>query len=603
MFFSLRSRLIVLITLLLTVQLATIVIVINQEAKQTIGASIEQSVEQTMIQYTSYVQSITTQIDDVAHQILSNDVTQEWVNTRMNNALPQGEKLLMDAEMKRYISSVALNHSVIVSISIYDDKGSVLGIGDHTYMEKDYFRSDWYRNAEDNQGWSISHLDPLQPRYLQNEPVNSYVFPLVNLQTFTRIGVIKINFKTSLLEQPLQKIAIGDKGMAFLMNRKGEQLFMHKDETLISEISKKIASNLDRTATTSNQVMRDTIYEMGDGKTLFYLPLDQTNWVLVSAVSDKDLFERLTRLQWFLFLLVAVLLVVFIALASWLASGIARPLSRLAAAMKYVESGDFDAVHFALSKVKRSRSEIGYVTNVFDRMQRRIKHLIKTEYQANLHRRDAQYKALLMQINPHFLYNTLEVISSLAAQGEKDRVIDVTESLGSMLRSSLKLNSELITLKDELEQAKHYLNIISIRFGDRITLELDEDRAVLDGKTIKFILQPLIENAMKYTMDYKETGRIFLSIGKRESKIKISIEDNGIGMSSETIQSILYDNEMKESPDLLSSVGKRIGLGNVLARCRLYYGETFEVDIQSTPNLGTSISLYFPYVTKDDSNV
>jgi two-component system sensor histidine kinase YesM len=227
-------------------------------------------------------------------------------------------------------------------------------------------------------------------------------------------------------------------------------------------------------------------------------------------------------------------------------------------------------------------------------MVRKLKHLIETEFQANLQRRDAEYKALLMQINPHFLYNTLEVMSSLAVQKRSEGVVEVAEALGMMLRYSMKIDNDLVMMKQELQYIRYYISILQIRFGASLQIDIQDDPSIHEVLIIKFILQPIVENAVKYSRGHAEPAIVKLVVKKHGDQLEIIVEDNGIGMSELQIASILELPSSQTFVNVLTTDGKSIGLRNVLARCRLYYGGRFDIEIDSTVGSGTRLIFHLP---------
>ncbi|UUZ97340.1 histidine kinase [Paenibacillus sp. P25] len=229
-------------------------------------------------------------------------------------------------------------------------------------------------------------------------------------------------------------------------------------------------------------------------------------------------------------------------------------------------------------------------------MTHRLRHLIETEFETNLRRRNAEYKALLLQINPHFYNNTLEIISGLAAMKREDLVMDATEALAQMMRYSLNLNSDLVRVSEEMDYIRDYLFILRLRHEDRLSVTVEED-AEARGLTIaKFILQPLVENAVKYSLEKEGTAWIGIAARIRDGRLLLSVRDNGIGMDPVLVRDLLDGSRKGDSASVLSSEGQSIGLRNVLSRCRLMYGERFDLDIHSRLGEGTTIELYLPVV-------
>jgi two-component system sensor histidine kinase YesM len=241
--------------------------------------------------------------------------------------------------------------------------------------------------------------------------------------------------------------------------------------------------------------------------------------------------------------------------------------------------------------IKSYNDEVGYAIKVFDHTIDKLNFLIRTEYEANIRRKDAEYKALLLQINPHFLNNTLEIIGGLAAQGKNKEVMNVSIYLGRMMRYSLNTQSDVVRLGEEIAYIRNFTDILKLRYEDAICIEIEEDQESQSLPIIKFIIQPLVENAVKYSFIKKQFAELKIKTEKSGDAIFIIVEDNGIGMSEDVISDLLDTEINNESSNVLESKGSSIGLKNVLGRLMLYYGKNFSYDIQSEKDKGTRITL------------
>src|SRR4051794_20896265 len=200
MFFSLKSRLLLTILLLVILPFVAMVIIISEGAKQIIGKSIEDSTVQIMDQNAAFVNTLTTQIQDVANQVLSNKLTQDWITSRLDDAATGEQKYVLNADMRTFLSSIALNHSSISSITLFDENGVAVGIRDQNFQDSLFLQSEWYQAfMTSGKRWVSSHYDLYQPYYLKDLSMNSLLFPLVQLKTFKRMGVLKVNFLSTLL--------------------------------------------------------------------------------------------------------------------------------------------------------------------------------------------------------------------------------------------------------------------------------------------------------------------------------------------------------------------------------------------------------------------
>ena len=295
-------------------------------------------------------------------------------------------------------------------------------------------------------------------------------------------------------------------------------------------------------------------------------------------------------------MVVGCLLFVAILVAFWLSAGITKPLSVMGRAMKHVERGEFHQAIQVMPKVGEGHSEVNYVTAVFKQMTHRLRYLIETEFETNLRRKNAEYKALLLQINPHFYNNTLEIISGLAAMKREDLVMDATEALGKMMRYSLNLGSDLVRVAEEMAYIRDYLFILHLRHEERLQVVTEEDPAAADFLIAKFIIQPLVENAVKYSLEKDGVARITLRTKLQVNKLLISVKDNGIGMSPYLVQNLLEELKSGDSVAILSTEGQSIGLRNVLSRCRLNYGEQFQLELHAKLGEGTELNLILPLI-------
>jgi two-component system sensor histidine kinase YesM len=568
------------------------VIVLTQVSNSVIGTSIEASTSQTMDQYASFVNTLTTQVEDVANQVLSNEVTQQWIASQLDKSIPQEKRIAQDAEIRKFLSSIALNHSSIPSITMFNDNGTAVGIRDQVFTEPAFLENHWYMTFK-NEGirWVPAHIDVYQPSYLQKESMNSLIYNLVQLSSFRKIGVLKLNVPTSQIQTPLDKIKFGETGRVYLLDMEGNPVL----EQQIVEGMSGFLNEMPSIRKDKHSDGKLTVYYNGDNHRVLYRKIKSANWILVGEVPEHELFEKMKRVQQTMMVVGALLLLLTIGAAFWLSSGIARPLTRLAGSMRLVERGDFSKEEDdALARMPTPHNEVGYVVKVFRKMVTRLRFLIETEFKMNMRRKDAEYKALLMQINPHFLYNTLEAIGSLSAQHRSNEVVDVTEWLGQMLRYSLHVDSDLAKLREEMQYIRYYVSIMKIRYGERLTIDIHDAPELGDASIVKFILQPLVENAIKFSLENPNGAHVVLCTRKVSEKLEIEISDNGMGISSELIEELQREMSQGDMSDVISVQGRRIGLRNVLARCCLHYGARFDVLIESAKDEGTRITFRFP---------
>lgn len=324
--------------------------------------------------------------------------------------------------------------------------------------------------------------------------------------------------------------------------------------------------------------------KVNEGKTMvFYTSIPYTEqWYLCTAIETSFLMEdtrQLTIKLTMVFLAVMVLLFLCSILVS---RSVTEPVRRLTEAMKKVEEGIWD-----ISLDMKGRDEISCLSRSFDQMVRKIHSLVLRTAQGERDKRMAELRVLQAQINPHFLYNTLDTLQYKAYDTNDREMVTMIRSLSTFFRISLSKGKELIPLEKELEHIKSYLTIQKIRFQDVLTYEFDIE-AEGSFLVLKLILQPLAENAIQHGIKPKmEPGWIHIKVKQSGDRLMMEVKDNGVGISQERLQKL--KEELKEG-----TARESYGLINVNNRIRLLYGESFGVAVESAEGKGTSIKIILP---------
>ncbi|WP_426452492.1 sensor histidine kinase [Paenibacillus sp. S-38] len=589
MFFSLRSRLMTAFSILMIVPFALLAFTLSEQAEEIIQASVESSAAQTIDQFASHAVTLMTQIEDIGSQVMSSRTAQAWAALELDRDRSTAEAVLAKQALREYMSSYALNNSNGISITTYTESAGGMWTQDRTYRN-----SEWYRRYQtENLQWTAAHQDNDQGDLtLRNREVNSFVLPLVHLQSLRAAGIVKVNYPTALLRSAIGKIQFGETGKVFLLTGDGGSV-LNQDLSGHTELLREALSKLKGTPAGQLGGVFSIEHE-GVDYSIFFRKLPAADWTIVGEVPEEELYAQIKRTRRTILLVTLLLLVVAGSAAYRLSAGVTQPLSAMARAMKHVKLGEFAAALGQMQGQKTSGSEVGYVAGEFERMTQRLQYLIETEYETNLRRKSAEYKALLLQINPHFYNNTLEIITGLAAMKREDLVMDAAEALGKMMRYSLNLNSDLVRAGQELDYIRDYLLIQQLRHGDRLKLAVRDDGPSRQPYIAKFILQPLVENAVKYSLEKEGTAEVEISAGISGERLVLSVRDNGIGMKPELVRELQAEGESGDAVPILDSEGHSIGLRNVLSRCRLQYGQAFRLTLQSAPGKGTEIILNLP---------
>ncbi|WP_372632694.1 sensor histidine kinase [Cohnella sp.] len=320
----------------------------------------------------------------------------------------------------------------------------------------------------------------------------------------------------------------------------------------------------------------------------------ERGWLLVHSIPLKDLTERTDLVRNVTVVVIIGIILVTSFIAILLSYSMTRPLKKLSSLMKSVERGDFQ-----VDLQVRSGDEVGTLARSFNSMISTIRELIQQNYQIEIRQKEAELYALQSQINPHFMYNTLETIGMAVEEGETEQVVDMVTLLGRMLRFSVSNQSKSVAIAEEVQHVKDYLTIQKFRFEDRVHFEIvqmmdDEDYHKL--YTPKFILQPIVENSIKYGLETRKALEIYLSVsqefGARSGKrdIVFRVRDNGPGISGERME------ELEQSLKKISFEGRNahFGLINVNARIVMMHGADYGLQLHSIVGKGTEVIIRIP---------
>lgn len=305
--------------------------------------------------------------------------------------------------------------------------------------------------------------------------------------------------------------------------------------------------------------------------------IERPGWTLYYYTPVKSMIVDTSSILTAMVSIIVVCILILLLIIWIFTKTLVQPIYKLKKKIRVVEEGDFDILIHSNSK-----DEIGELTNSFASMVRRIKELIGQVYQSGIMEKEAELKALQAQISPHFLYNTLSIINWRAVQVEAEDISVVVNALSKFYRTSLNNGKQLTSIRDEILNIQAYIDIQLAMHDDQlfdVTYHIEEE--LYSYQTINFILQPIVENAIKHGIDEKEDGKGMLTIEAYtyNDNIRFVVSDNGKGMDQEQIQQLLYSN------------GTGYGLKNVHERIKLYYGEAYGISIESELNVWTRICI------------
>ena len=391
---------------------------------------------------------------------------------------------------------------------------------------------------------------------------------------------VSLDLSFSSLSSYINNVGIGTRGYCFLLDAGGNIIY-HPQQQLIY-------SGLKSEDTAALAALDDGVYDNGTVITCVN-SVEDSGWRVVGVSYVDELVDRNMAEMMQLSALLGALVLGGAVLTSWLLSRLlGRPLRGLAAAM---ESFEKDADHFTYRPVGGTR-EVQELSASFSHMVGRIQQLMVTVRQEEVNLRKTELKALQAQINPHFLYNTLDSIAWMCERGQNADAVRMVHALARLFRISISKGHELIPIAREIEHAESYLQIQKYRYKNRFTYHFEVDPGCLDYLCNKITLQPIIENAINHGLDLMvEEGHITVQVCPDGQDILFRVRDDGVGMTPEQVAAILNKGPSDRTG---------IGIKNVNDRLKIYFGKQYGLRIDSVPDEGTCVEIRMPKVRQED---
>lgn len=392
-------------------------------------------------------------------------------------------------------------------------------------------------------------------------------------------GVFFIDLNYSAISELCDQSMVGNQGYAFIVDADGNIVYHPQQQQLYNELQ---TENIDLVMNAGSDIVT-----WGDGinKKMYSISRsEKTGWTVVDCVRVEELLRRSNEAQ-SIYVLVAIgLMAVALFFSRFVAKSITLPIQRLCDSMERVQEGDFSVSDIVVG----SENEIGSLTKSFNVMTQRIHELMAQNIREQEAKRKSELKALQSQINPHFLYNTLDSIIWMAEGKKNEEVVLMTASLARLLRQSISNEDELVSIGQEIEYARGYLTIQKMRYKDKLEFWIEVEPSILNIRLIKLVLQPVIENAIYHGLKYKESRGLLLVKGfMKNGNAVLQVIDDGVGMDQETLDHI-YE---RHKVDYHSN---GVGIYNVQKRLQLYYGNEYGIVYESKPGEGTTATITIP---------
>ncbi len=542
---------------------------------KSISENNKRIVDQIDMNLNSYLRSMMRISDSMYYRVIKNsDMESDNIRSQM--------EFLYETNMDQ-----------LVSIAVFSDDGEVIAAEPFSKLKPsvNVKGQEWYKSAKrriENLHFSTPHVEDL---FATSDDSYQWVVSLSRYVELTSSGSVKhgvllVDMNFSGIEQICKNSFFTTSGFVYITDESGNIIYHPKQRLIYSglyhENNLVDAKRVDGTYTEKFEKQQRLVTI----KTVGY-----TGWKIIAVDPFQDIDYMSARFQTYTVIIAVFIIILLVFINILLSSRIAKPIEQLEKYVKEIENGDF------CREVEVSGSyEIEHLGKAINSMVKQTRKLMDDIIAEQEAKRRSELDALQAQINPHFLYNTLDSIVWMTENERyKDAVCMVT-SLARLFRISLSRGKNIIPVSDELEHVKNYLIIQSFRYSDKIKYSIEAEPQVLNCATIKLIVQPLVENSIYHGIEYMDNGEIDIKAYRRVDDLYIDVIDNGPGMPQEQVDALLSGEKDTSNRDR----GSGIGIQNIQERIKLYFGAEYGLVIYSEPDVGTTARIHLPVKPIED---
>ena len=480
------------------------------------------------------------------------------------------------------------NRDSLQSIVVYNNYGSLLAAEPVATQKENLNVTEqgWFVQAMaevENMHFSTPHIQNL---FDDNTFRYYWVISLSRAIEITRdgkteLGVLLVDMDYSVISRMLDQINVTENGQYYYLCDSSGEIIYHPRRIQISD---KISSENNEIAAGYKDGVYDEVFQ-GERRKIVVNTISYTGWKLVGVIPYSAFTYGMIDIRYFIILLMLLMLMMLAVVNRIASQGISRPILRLNDSVREYEAGEKPEIYIG------GPQEIRHLGHSIQKSYEQIEELMKKIVLEQNERRKSELDALQSQINPHFLYNTLESITWMVEGERNDDAVFMISQLARLFRISLSKGRTIISIRDEIQHAQSYMNIQKIRYKNTFSIEFDVEPEIYSYSTVKLILQPLLENAINYGVSgLDENGEIRVEGRKEGEQILLSVTDNGIGMSEEEASLVLTDSSR------IHKRGSGVGLVNVNRRIQIYFGNEYGLSIESELDEGTRVLIRIPAV-------
>ena len=564
--YSLLIQLVIYVFIMILALLGIVGGIYYQTSSIAIRQTTEQNTRKTIQQSGQFITSYLQKVKQTTSSLAENEKIKTYAQT------PSQENA---EQLRQLFATILKTDSDLVSAILVTKDGNLISTDPELTMKTsaDMMKEKWYQDAIHKGAMPI--LTPAR-RTISHTTGEKWVISIMQEvvdKDGKNLGVVRLDIGYKTLEAYLDQLQLGKEGFTFIVDANHDFVYHPKKAVYSSHAEMKAMAPY--LSVKNGYVKSKQAY-------VSQYQIPNSGWTLIGVSSMEQLHAVQTQILWSfigtgLFALGVCLIGIWFVLRLWI-----KPLRDLQVTILKVGSG-----HSDLRANETGSPELVDLARQFNIMLDRIDQLMIAVKEEEQNVRRYELQALSSQINPHFLYNTLDTIVWMAEFNDSKRVVEVTKSLAKYFRLALNQGHEQISLKDEIDHVRQYLFIQKQRYGEKLQYEIKELKQYNDYKIPKLILQPLVENAIYHGIkEMNRQGRIRVSVSENDTQLIVSIYDNGRGfVASETTNATLV------------RLGG-VGLKNVNQRLQLQFGKSYHMEIKSEENTYTEIRLYFPRANK-----
>lgn len=486
------------------------------------------------------------------------------------------------------------NRDNLRSIAIYNDYGSLIAAEPIAIQKEDpdITKQSWFKQAVgemENMHFSTPHIqnlfDDASFRY-------HWVISLSRAVELTergvsKTGVLLVDMDFADISRMMKQINTSLNGQYYYLCDGEGNIIYHPRQI---QLSSGICQENNRAVATYKEGVYDESFQ-GEKRKIVVNTISYTGWKLVGVIPASAFTDEMISLRYFIMMLMLLTAMMLVMINRLVSIRISRPILKLNRSVVEYEAGEEPEIYIG------GTPEIRHLGYSIQNSYRQIKSLMKEIVLEQNERRKSELDALQSQINPHFLYNTLESITWMVEGEKNEEAVFMISQLAKLFRISLSKGRTIITVKDELQHAKSYMNIQKVRYKSGFSVKFDVEEELYSYCTVKLILQPILENAIHYGVSgMEDCGEILVKGRMEQGDILLSVIDNGIGMSEEEVSLVLTDSKR------IHKKGSGVGLINVNNRIQILFGKEYGLVIESQPDEGTIVTIRIPAVPYTEEN-